>query len=167
MKREIWECFLSDKPRITQINPVQYSVPEAALMASKETWRLSKYTVIMLGDVVASLVQKLAVPDTVGGPVAIAQVTHMFVNNEGFIELFKLAALLSISIAVINIMPFPALDGGRLVFLLFEMITRKRPSPQIETAIHGVGFMLLMALILIVTWKDLGLPSIPAMVGLG
>jgi regulator of sigma E protease len=83
----------------------------------------------MLGDVVASLVQKLAVPDTVGGPVAIAQVTHMFVNNEGFIELFKLAALLSISIAVINIMPFPALDGGRLVFLLFENDHQKTSKP--------------------------------------
>lgn len=159
--------YLSEDYPITQMHSVQYPIPEAAIMAAKETWRLSKYTVIMLGDVVKSLAQKLSIPDSVGGPVAIAQVTHMFVNNEGFIELFKLAALLSISIAVINIMPFPALDGGRLVFLLFELVTRRRPSQKIETAIHGTGFLLLMALILVVTWKDLGLPSIPAMFGLG
>jgi len=157
--------YLSDRPLVTAVHNVQYPPVESAIIAGQETWRLSKFTVIMLGDVLKSIVSQFTVPETVGGPVAIAQVTHLFVNTEAFIELFKLAALLSISIAVINIMPFPALDGGRLVFLLFEMITRRRPSPKIETVIHGLGFLLLMLLILIVTWKDLGLPSVTSFFG--
>ena len=156
--------FLSDMPFVTGVNKVQYSLTESAALATQETWRLSKYTVIMLGDVVKSIVSKLTVPETVGGPVAIAQVTHYFVNSEEIIELFKLAALLSISIAIINIMPFPALDGGRLVFLLFEMVTRKRPNAKMEMIIHGIGFALLMLFIFFVTWKDLGLPNVFAFV---
>ena len=69
--------------------------------------------------------------------------------------IMQLTALLSISLGVINIMPFPALDGGRFLFIIFEVILRRRPSAKWESTIHGVGFVLLMLLIVVITWNDI------------
>ena len=120
----------------------------------KEVGRLSYLTVDMLGEVVVSLVAKFTVPDTVAGPVGIAKMTHRFAQ-EGFMALLQFTALISISLGVINIMPFPALDGGRFLFIIFEAISRKRPSPKWEAIIHSVGFVLLMMLIFVITWNDI------------
>jgi regulator of sigma E protease len=146
--------YLSETPLIL-VKEKKYPLQEAVVMASGEIWRLSKFTVIKLGDLLSLMISKFTIPEGIGGPVAIAQVTHHFVTSERGVELLKLAALLSISIGVINIMPFPALDGGRLVFLLFELVTRKRPNAKMETMIHAVGFAFLLLLLLAVTWNDL------------
>ncbi|QQS59908.1 site-2 protease family protein [Candidatus Peregrinibacteria bacterium] len=147
--------YPSDDPSITAILPVQYAPHKAAWQAAKDVGNLSHYTVVMLGDVVSSLVSKLTVPDGVGGPVAIVKATHHFVSLGEVMEIVKFAALLSISIGVINIMPVPALDGGRLIFLLFEGIFRRKPLPKWEPIIHGVGFILLILFLIAITWKDL------------
>jgi len=94
------------------------------------------------------------IPDGVAGPVGIAQMTHVFVQ-EGFASVIRFVALLSLSLAVFNIIPFPALDGGRLAFLLFEAVTGRKPNQRFETALHGLGFMLLMLLLLAVTFQDI------------
>lgn len=108
----------------------------------------------MLGKVVTTLVSKFKIPEGVAGPVGIAQMTHSFVQ-EGFMALLQFTALISISLGVLNIMPFPALDGGRFLFILVEILLQRRPSPRWEAAIHSVGFALLMLLILAVTWNDI------------
>ena len=91
----------------------------------------------------------------VGGPVAIAQMTGE-VARAGISPLLEFAAFLSINLAIINIFPLPALDGGRIIFVLLEWIRRgKRISPKIEGLIHGIGFALLIAAMLAVTYQDI------------
>ncbi len=145
---------ISDEQMVLDVKNVKYPFYQAPYYAIKEVGRLSILTVKMLGDVLVSLVAKLTVPETVAGPVGIAKMTHYFVQ-QGFMALLQFTALISISLGVINIMPFPALDGGRFLFIIFEAVTRKRPSPKWEGIIHSVGFVLLMMLIFVITWNDI------------
>ena len=145
---------ISQQELIEDIHPLQYPIYKAPYYALHEVVRLSALTVDMLGNVVVSLVAKFAIPEGVAGPVGIARMTHTFVQ-QGIMALIQFTALISISLGVINVMPFPALDGGRFLFILFEVITRKKPSPKWESIIHTIGFVLLMALIVVITWNDI------------
>jgi len=73
----------------------------------------------------------------------------------GFANVLRFAAILSISLAVLNILPFPALDGGRLVFVVIEAIRRKPISAKIEAVVHNFGFLVLILVIILVTYKDI------------
>jgi len=91
----------------------------------------------------------------IGGPVAIAQMTGE-VAKAGISPLLEFAAFLSINLAIINMFPLPALDGGRIVFVLLEWIRRgKRISPKKEGLVHSIGFVLLIAAMLAVTYRDI------------
>ena len=90
-----------------------------------------------------------------GGPVAIFEITGE-AAEAGLSPLLEFAAFLSINLAIINMFPLPALDGGRVVFVLMEWVRRgKRISPKTEGLIHGIGFVLLMAAILAITYQDI------------
>ena len=65
-----------------------------------------------------------------------------------------MVALITINLGVMNLLPFPALDGGRLLFLVIEKITRKKINPNVEAYIHFVGIILLFGLMIFVTFKD-------------
>lgn len=145
---------VSNIPYIVYLKDQKYSIFRAPVEAIKEVGRLSYLTLDMLGNVIVSLASKLTVPDGVAGPVGIAKLTYHF-TQQGVIALMQFSALLSISLGVINIMPFPALDGGRFLFIIFEVILRRRPSAKWEATIHAVGFALLMLLILLITWNDI------------
>ena len=142
-----------DARKIVQ-STVQYPLHVAAWESFKEVGRLSYLTLEMLGGVVVSLVAKLTVPEGVAGPVGIFNMTQEY-TKQGVVPLLQFTALLSISLGVINIMPFPALDGGRFLFIVIETIIRRRPSAKWEGIIHGIGFILLMLLILVITWNDI------------
>ena len=88
------------------------------------------------------------------GPVGIYGVVGSM-KKEGAVALFSLLAILSINVGVINLLPFPAFDGGRILFLIIERITKKPISPKVENAIHSIGFILLMILMLFVTFNDI------------
>ena len=94
----------------------------------------------------------------IAGPVGIAQVTGEIaeeIPNIGFSPLFEFVALLSISLGIVNLLPIPALDGGRLLFVVIEWIRRgKRISPQREGLVHMVGFALLIGLIVLMSYRD-------------
>jgi len=91
----------------------------------------------------------------VTGPVGIAQLTGE-VAKAGISPLLEFAGFISINLAIINILPLPALDGGRMVFVLFEWVRRgKRVSPKTEGLVHLIGFAMLMALIVVVTQQDI------------
>lgn len=92
--------------------------------------------------------------DSAGGPVFIFTMTEQMAKL-GFIYLLQFAALLSVNLAIINIFPFPALDGGRLMFLLVEKIKGSPVNQRIEKISHTVGFALLMLLIVVITWRDI------------
>ena len=90
----------------------------------------------------------------VGGPIQIFIVIAQ-IAQFGVSAYLKLIGLLSMNLAVLNIIPFPGLDGGRLFFVLVAGIFRKRLSPQLEAAIHAVGFVLLLALLVVVSISDI------------
>jgi len=91
----------------------------------------------------------------VAGPVGIAQMTGE-VAKAGISPLLEFAGFISINLALINIFPLPALDGGRIVFVLVEWVRRgKRVSPKTEGLVHAIGFALLMAAILAITFQDI------------
>ncbi|MFR7394668.1 MAG: site-2 protease family protein [Blautia wexlerae] len=72
-----------------------------------------------------------------------------------WMNMLNLAVLLSANLGVMNLLPFPALDGGRLVFLVIEAIRRKPINRQVEGGIHFAGLMLLMALMVFVMYNDI------------
>ena len=90
------------------------------------------------------------------GPIGIAQVTGEVVERAGWLRLIELAALLSLNLAIINILPLPMLDGGRIMFVLLEIIRRgKRISPEKEGMVHFAGFVLLITFVLVVSYFDI------------
>ena len=94
-------------------------------------------------------------PMAVAGPVGIAQMTGE-VAKAGFGALLEFAAFLSINLAIVNLFPLPALDGGRIVFVLLEWVRRgKRISPKTEGLVHMIGFAMLITALLIVTYQDI------------
>lgn len=88
------------------------------------------------------------------GPVGLAVITSGAVKT-GFQSVLNLLGLLSLNLAVINILPFPALDGGHLVLIFYEMITKRRVNAKIERRMNYVGFAILLSLITLITIKDI------------
>ncbi len=89
------------------------------------------------------------------GPIGIAQMTGE-VAKVGISSLFEFAALISMTLAVTNLLPLPALDGGRIVFVLIEWLRGgKRISPKTERTIHLVGFLALIGLALVISYFDI------------
>ena len=103
------------------------------------------------------IVQRLATSGSVGGdltgPIGIAVYTNE-VTNLGISYVLEFAALISINLAIINILPIPALDGGRILFVIFEKIRGKRITGNFERISHTVGFALLIALMVFIAFKD-------------
>jgi len=124
-------------------------------------WNGFKLTGILTGEFVVAfynIIKNLLIGKPLGvqvsGPVGIAVLTGQ-VAKLGFVYILQFAALLSLNLAIINLLPFPALDGGRLVFVLIEKIRRKPVSQKIEALIHTIGFSLLIILIIIITFQDI------------
>lgn len=93
------------------------------------------------------------VPEEVGGPIIIAKMSGQFAEF-GLGSLLIFVAILSIHLGIINLFPFPALDGGRLIFQLVEVVIRKRVDVKFENAIHLAGFIFLMALMILIAYSD-------------
>ena len=90
------------------------------------------------------------------GPVGIAQTTGEIVDEAGWRSLLGFTALLSINLAVINILPLPMLDGGRIAFVLLEMVRRgKRIAPEKEALVHFIGLAAMITMAVVVTYFDL------------
>ncbi len=138
---------------VMEIKDQKFPVHLAMKEAFFEGFRLSKLTAEMFVGVIRDLVGGAGVPDSVAGPVGIAQMTHGFVQ-EGLIPLLRFVAILSLSLAVINILPIPALDGGRLLFILIELIIGRRVNQKWESVVHMLGYAFILLLIIIVTFND-------------
>ncbi|MPZ22007.1 MAG: PDZ domain-containing protein [Dehalococcoidia bacterium] len=94
-------------------------------------------------------------PD-LAGPVGIADATGEVVEQAGWIRLFEFAALLSINLAIINVLPLPMLDGGRIAFVLLEYLRGgKRVPPEKEGLVHLVGFAVMMGAVVIISYFDI------------
>ncbi len=88
------------------------------------------------------------------GPVGMVSLVHQTVSM-GLTTFFYLMALISLNLAVINLLPLPALDGGRILFVIIRMFTGKAITDRQEAAVHAAGMGLLLALMVLVTWNDI------------
>lgn len=109
-----------------------------------------KAVVVSLWDLVTGSVGM----DAVSGPVGIVSEIGN-ATKQGWEVLLQLAALISINLGIFNLLPLPALDGGRILFILAEVITRKKIPPEKEGLIHFIGFVLFIGLIIFATWNDI------------
>ncbi|MBV9281239.1 MAG: site-2 protease family protein [Chloroflexi bacterium] len=94
----------------------------------------------------------------VAGPIGIAQVTTHVVQDEpqqGLASVFRFVPFLSANLAVLNLLPIPALDGGRIVFVLVSWVRRRNLDPEVESLIHMVGMAALLLLIALISYQDL------------
>ena len=88
------------------------------------------------------------------GPVGIFNVVDAY-SNTGIVNIISLLCLICINVGFINILPFPAFDGGHVVFILIEKIKGSKVDPKIENTIHNIGFILLMILMVLITYNDI------------
>jgi regulator of sigma E protease len=96
----------------------------------------------------------ISVKQNLGGPIAIANMTRQATDSNGWIGFWTITALLSITLAIMNILPIPALDGGHLVFLIYEGITRREPTEKVKIIAQNIGFFVLVSLMLFVVFND-------------
>lgn len=133
---------------------VKYPWYQAIWEGIKMTGYLLWAIIVALYELIRNLIIGQAVDAQVAGPIGIADLTGQMARM-GLVYLIQFTALLSLNLAVINILPFPALDGGRLLFLLIEKIKGKPVKQEVEAIFHNLGFVLLMALVAWVTLKDI------------
>jgi regulator of sigma E protease len=94
--------------------------------------------------------------DEIAGPVGIMQYAATFARSS-FMDFISFFAAISVCLGVINLVPFPALDGSQILFFLWEGITRRPLNPERQTLINYVGLCILLGLILLVTFRDIRL----------
>lgn len=133
----------------------------ARLPAHQALWEGAKTTVFMTGAVavglwnfIADAVTGTADLSQVAGPVGIATLVGD-ASRLGFVYLLSFTAIISIHLAIINLVPFPALDGGRLLFVIIEKIKGSPIKPKIANALNVVGFSLLILLMIVITVSDI------------
>lgn len=120
----------------------------------KEAFAWTRLILKSLVEMIVQLVTLGKIPQDVAGPIGIFQVTSGVVKS-GYLTVLQFLGMLSINLAIINVLPFPALDGGRLIFIGYEAITRRRPKPSFERTINTAGMVFLIFLILLITINDI------------
>lgn len=121
----------------------------------KRTGQALKLIVVEFGSIMQRLITRQGVGDTVAGPIGIAIYTNEM-TNLGLSYILEFAAFISLNLAIINILPIPALDGGRVLFVLIEAMFRRKIPNKIEQVSHMTGFVLLILLMLLITFRDVG-----------
>ena len=116
----------------------------------EQTYELTRAILTNLGMLVTGQVSI----EMLSGPVGIYDATDQVVQT-GLMNVIMLTAMLSINLGIVNLVPIPALDGGRLIFIVFEVIRGKPIPPEKEGIFHFIGFALLMLLMIVVTWNDI------------
>ncbi|MDD4135836.1 MAG: M50 family metallopeptidase [Candidatus Shapirobacteria bacterium] len=120
----------------------------------KEAFYWGKIIINGVGEMVWGLVTG-HVPKDVSGPVGMYEATSSIKNNQGLLAVIHFFGIVSVNLAVVNVLPFPALDGGRIMFVLYEMIFRKKANQKFEIIVNNIGMMVLLGLILLITIGDI------------
>jgi regulator of sigma E protease len=128
----------------------RYSLPRAVMMALSETWFVTERTLSYLVGVIAGRESA----DQLGGPIRVAEVSAQ-VATIGFVALINLAAILSISIGLINLFPVPMLDGGHLLFFAIEAVRGRPLSERAQDIGFRIGFVAVVMLMIFATWNDI------------
>lgn len=133
---------------------VRYPFFAAIWEGAKTTGWLLGQIVVAFGHLFSQVFHGNDVSDQFAGPIGIANITGQAARI-GFTYLLQFISLLSLNLAVINILPFPSLDGGRIFFLLIEKIKGRPVRKEVEALIHNIGFLFLIAVIILITYKDI------------
>ncbi len=138
---------LTETRVVSSSRPLWEAVPESFV----STWEL----LVLVKQTVGGMISHGAAPE-LSGPVGIAQMTGEISREGGFIGWLTVGILLSVNLAIINILPFPMLDGGRIVFVAVEWLRRgKRISPEKENLVHLIGLVVLVGGIAVITVNDI------------
>jgi regulator of sigma E protease len=118
--------------------------------AFRRTASIGRLVWISLGQL---LTGKASVND-LSGPIGTAQAVGQ-ASKAGLSTVMTLFAFITVNVGIFNLLPIPALDGGRLVFLLIEAVTRRRVKPELEAYVHFAGFVLVILLVIFVSYHDI------------
>ena len=132
------------------------TLPQKVFSGFIHSYNTIDYSVKIFGELIGFAIRERdisPVSEGVSGPVGIAAITAQAVAL-GPISVLQLVGLLSLNLAIINILPIPALDGGRFFFIIFELVTRRKVYPSLEKWVHSIGFALLIALTILITYND-------------
>lgn len=124
------------------------------LISIKYAFVQTKNLVVQMGKTIYYLITGGIGIDSLSGPVGIYTVVGSAAKS-GILSVLYLIAYLCINVGIINLIPFPAFDGGRILFLIIEKIKGSKVDPRIENVIHSIGFILLMTLMIYVTYNDI------------
>ena len=131
-----------------------YGLFESVILGFKSSVHVVKDVFFGLGSLVSGAINLNFDLNQVSGPVGIASYVGKAANM-GFAYLIYFTALISANLAVINLLPFPALDGGRIVFVFAESFFRRKIPAAVENALNAIGFILLIALMIAITYNDI------------
>lgn len=145
----IAQTSIEDAFRVDRIN---YNLGESLLVGVQRSNETVVGIIQGLGKMFSG---DISVRDNVGGPVAIANFTKEATDRGGWLGFWNITAFLSITLAIMNMLPIPALDGGHFMFLVYEGITRREPSPKVRMALQQLGFVFLVGLFILITFNDL------------
>lgn len=153
--RKVLGIYLGEAGRVNygDINPVLVGVSHSLNIA-----KLSLDSLALLISKSFEQNDLSIVSENVAGPVGIYNIVDTINQNNTYfisLDIVELVAMLSLSLAIMNILPIPAVDGGRLVFLVYEMISRRKASPRFELAVNRFGMAFLLFLLISITVKDL------------
>jgi regulator of sigma E protease len=149
---EVGVALSEDGRRVIGIAPAYAKSPgKALILGAKSTFEMG----VRMMEVIGQLVSGKASADNLTGPVGIVYMVGDTARL-GWIYLAQLTALISLNLAIVNMLPFPALDGGRLLFLIIRIFTGKTISDETEGKIHFIGLMLLFGLMIYITFQDIG-----------
>jgi len=139
---------------VATIGVVPLSLGAAAVEGASLTWEATKLTAVGLWHFFYGVFTLSADLSQVAGPIGIAGVVGS-ASAQGFGYLFSIMAIISINLALINLIPVPALDGGRLLFVIIESVIRRPIKPSVASAMNAVGFVFLILLMLVVSAHDI------------
>lgn len=111
----------------------------------------------IIGSGVYKMIAELMVgqvPKDVSGPLGMYEATSSIRMNQGFMAMVHFFGVVSVNLAIVNVLPFPALDGGRIIFVLYELLFKKKANKKFEALVNNLGMMVLLGLILLVTIGD-------------
>jgi regulator of sigma E protease len=139
---------------VATVGIVPVSFGKAITEGASLTWGVTKLTAQGLLHFFYGAITLSADLSQVAGPVGIAGVVGS-ASQQGFGYLFSIMAIISINLAIINLIPVPALDGGRLLFVIIESVIRRPIKPVVAQALNGIGFAFLILLMLVITAHDI------------
>ena len=124
-------------------------------------WACAKYSVLYMKEVLVTMAQSIvsiftsreALENTAGAIYIVDTMAEGI--KQGFDRLLYLVLIISLNLGLMNLLPLPALDGGRLVFILIEMIIGRPVNRKYEGYVHAIGLLLLFALMLVIGWRDI------------